>query len=141
MKPHRAQLAKIHIAVKQLGLSDESYRDILFGHFGVDSAAKLTSVQAAVLIDLFTARGFRAKKSPVRQRKRNGSFIAIPSGPAAQTQRKVLAMWNSLGYSPDKLHSRCKTQFGVDRFEWLTDRAALNILITDLKKRQENQQK
>jgi hypothetical protein len=35
----------------------------------------------------------------------------------------------------EKLHSRCKTQFGVDRFEWLTDHHALHVLITDLDKR------
>jgi hypothetical protein len=35
----------------------------------------------------------------------------------------------------DQLHARCKRQFGVDRFEWLTDYQPLHILITDLEHR------
>ena len=44
MPPSKADLAKIHIAKKELGLSDDVYRDILRSRFGKtkDSAAKLT---------------------------------------------------------------------------------------------------
>ena len=47
----------------------------------------------------------------------------------------MLALWNALGYAMDKLHTRVKTQFGVDRFEWLEDVRALHVLITDLQRR------
>ena len=71
-------------------------------------------------------------------KRRDGNFIVIKPGPTAAQQRKVLAMWNSLGYGMDKLHSRCLRQFGVERFEWLTDQRHLHVLITDLEHRQKN---
>lgn len=150
--PDHAKLAKIHIAKKELGLSEESYRDILHLHFQVESAAKLTDRQATVLLNQFKDKGWQSKQPTAgqdsacpRQTKRpshpstnsgrSSRYIEIKPGPAAAQQRKVLALWNALGYAMDKLHTRVKTQFGVDRFEWLEDGHALHVLITDLQHR------
>ena len=134
MPPSKAALAKIHIAKKELGLTDESYRDMLYLHFQVESAKQLDDRQATVLLNTFRAKGWKPKKQTAapRQKRRDGHFIAIQPSPAAAQQRKVLAMWNELGYGMDKLHSRCQRQFGVDRFEWLTEPSHLHVLITDL---------
>jgi len=137
--PTKAQLAKIHIAKKELQLTDDTYRDILALHFKAASAKELTGRQAEQLLDLFRAKGWKPKKGSAPapgQIRRDGNYITIKPGPTAAQQRKVLAMWNSLGYGMDKLHSRCKRQFGVERFEWVTDPHQLHVLITDLKKRQ-----
>lgn len=135
--PSPAALAKIHIAKKELGLTDETYRDMLYLHFQVESAKELDDRQATVLLNTFRLKGWKPKKqtSPPRQKRRDGRFIEIKPGPAAAQQRKVLALWNALGYGMDKLHSRCQRQFGVDRFEWLTDGRHLHVLITDLDQR------
>ncbi len=142
MPPTMAQLAKIHIAKKDLQLTDDVYRDILSLNFkGVQSAKELTVLQADQLLEHFKAKGWKPKKSTAtapRAKRRDGNFIVIHPGPTAKQQRKVLAMWNSLGYGMDKLHSRCKRQFGVDRFEWLTNYQDLHVLITDLNERQES---
>lgn len=138
MKPTRAQLAKIHIAKKELQLTDEIYRDILAVNFKVESARNLTNLQAAQLLEIFRAKGWQPKapKSASEQMPRpKRTYITIKPGPTAAQQRKVLAMWNELGYAMEKLNSRCHRQFGVDRFEWLTDQKALHVLITDLDKR------
>lgn len=140
MPPTQAQLAKIHIAKKELQLADETYRDILALDFKAESAKELTDRQAEQLLDLFRARGWKPKKASSgakRAKRRDGNYIVIKPGPTAAQQRKVLAMWNALGYGMDKLHTRCAKQFGVDRFEWLTDPRHLHILITDLKARQD----
>jgi len=140
MPPTKAQLAKIHIAKKELQLADDTYRDILALNFKAESAKELTDRQAEQLLDLFRARGWKPKKATStapRAKRRDGNYIVIKPGPSAAQQRKVLAMWNALGYGMDKLHIRCAKQFGVDRFEWLTDGGSLHILITDLKKRQD----
>ena len=131
--PTQQQLAQIHIAKKDLALTDDAYRDILRLHFKVESAKALTDRQAVVLINHLKSKGWQPKQ-PTRPRK-NPDYINIQPGPAAKQQRKVLAMWHELGYGMAKLHSRVQTQFGVDRFEWLTDPEALHILITDLAKR------
>lgn len=137
--PSQQQLAKIHIAKKDLALTDDAYRDILLLHFKVQSAKALTDRQAVVLINHFKALGWQPKQ-PTRPRK-NPDYINIQPGPAAKQQRKVLAMWHELGYGMAKLHSRVQTQFGVDRFEWLVDPESLHILITDLAKRIESAKK
>lgn len=134
--PDHAKLAKIHIAKKELALSEEAYRDILWLNFKVESAKELTEQQAQELINLFKAKGWVPKvDGPRGQRKSEGQFIEIKPGPAARQQRKVLALWHELGYDMTKLHTRVKKQFGVDRFEWLEDGQALHILITDLEHR------
>ncbi|HHO49272.1 MAG TPA: regulatory protein GemA [Desulfobacteraceae bacterium] len=134
--PSKKNLAKIHIAKKELGLTDEVYRDILRNRFKVESARDLTDLQAATLLSLFRQRGWRPAigrkaKSDSREKSRSG-YIAIRPGPAARQQRKVLAMWAQLGYEPEKLHGRCKRQFGIERFEWVTEHRDLHVLITDL---------
>ena len=48
--PTKADLAKIHIAKKELGLTDDAYRDLLRGQFKVDSAALLTPGKVARLL-------------------------------------------------------------------------------------------
>lgn len=133
MPPSRSLSAQIHIARKDLALTDDAYRDTLRLNFGVESSKSLTNQQAKALVELFKAKGFRPKP-PTKPRK-NPDFINIPAGPAAKQQRKVLALWHALGYDMDKLHTRVSKQFGVDRFEWLTDHEALHILITDLERR------
>ncbi|MFZ5775088.1 MAG: phage protein GemA/Gp16 family protein [Thermodesulfobacteriota bacterium] len=138
--PSSADLAKIHIAKKELGMDDDAYRTMLHLHFGVESAKDLQPRQVTVLLNQFRAKGWKPRKTTVVKNGRTGAkrkrdnFIEIKPGPAARQQRYALALWNALGYDVDKLHARCKRQFGVDRFEWLEDRD-LFVLITDLRAR------
>ncbi len=132
--PTNAQKAKIHIAKKEIGLSDQVYRDLLLDRYGVESSKYLKDGDVRDLLDHFRALGWRPRKgrgTPGRK-KRDGNYIEIKPGPAARQQRKVLALWNELGYGMAKLHVRCRKQFGVERFEWLTDYRQLHVLITDL---------
>jgi phage gp16-like protein len=57
--PNRNDLAKIHIAKKELGLDDATYRGILWERYHRGSAAELSASQAADLIDLFREKGWR----------------------------------------------------------------------------------
>jgi phage gp16-like protein len=128
-------LAKIHIAKKELALTDEAYRDILRLNFRVGSAKDLSESQARSLIDFFKAKGWVPKPAGNRPVKDKTRFITVKPGPAAKQQRKVLALWHELGYDMAKLHGRVKRQFKVDRFEWLEDSLSLHILISDLQRR------
>jgi len=131
MTPTRAEYAKIHIAVKELGLTDENYRDMLEFNFGVQSAKDLTAAQVAELLDLFRMKGWK----PKLPKRKGDEYITVKPGPAAAQQRKVLALWHALNYPMAALHTRCRKQFGVERFEWLTDNHSLHVLITDLERR------
>lgn len=135
--PKPADLAKIHIAKKELGLTDEAYRDMLHIHFGVSSAKNLLPKQVVVLLNKFRAKGWRPKTNVKNGRKgtaKSANFKEIV-GPDARQKRYILALWNALGYDVAKLDARCKKQFGVERFEWLKDGHDLFVLVTDLRAR------
>jgi phage gp16-like protein len=57
--PNRSELAKIHIAIKELGLDDATYRGVLWDRYHKESAVDLTSRQVADLLDLFRQKGWR----------------------------------------------------------------------------------
>jgi phage gp16-like protein len=137
--PTRADYAKIHIAKKALGMDDDQYRDMLQERYQVRSSRELKPGQVSDLLVHCRRLGVtfkrKVKQGKGQTTKRGRNYIKIKPGPAAKQQRKVLAMWNALGYDVDKLHARVKKQFGVDRFEWLDDHHDLHVLITDLGKR------
>jgi len=133
--PTRADYAKINIACKELGLDKHQ---LLADRYGLQSSKELTGTQTFDLLRHLQSLGWRAKSgrgAPGKADRTRPGYIAIKPGPAAGQQRKVLAMWARLGYAPEKLHERCRRQFGVDRFEWVTEYAHLHVLITDLSKR------
>lgn len=86
--PSRADLAKIHIAKKELGLTDDAYRDLLRERFGKESAAKLTPGQAYRLLEYFKYLGWR----PRYQHRLPGVF----SRPADPQEGKIVALWIEL---------------------------------------------
>jgi phage gp16-like protein len=57
--PTRNELVRIHIAKKELGLDDSSYRAILRDRYRKESSAHLTGSEAEDLIDLFRQKGWR----------------------------------------------------------------------------------
>ena len=134
MPPTKAQTIKIHIAIKELGIDDDTYRDMLAMNFGVLSSTKLGPEEAGVLLALLRAKGWQPKSKQGGKSWGKSQYIKT-SDPQ---QRRVLALWNALGYDMAKLHVRVKKQFGVDRFEWLRDHDALHTLITDLEQRLKN---
>ena len=137
MPPTKAQTIKIHIAIKELGMDDDSYRDLLAVNFGVLSSKDMSPEQAGVLLAILRAKGWQPKAKQGKQSWGGKSQYIQVQDPQ---QRKVLALWNALGYDMDKIHTRVKTQFGVDRFEWLRDYESLRILITDLQQRLEHKE-
>jgi phage gp16-like protein len=128
--PSKADLAKIHIAKKELGLTDEVYRDILSMRFGVNSAAKLTDRQATVLLNTFKAKGWKERKS----KKASTSPMYIDA-----QMRKVVAMWITLGQksvlrnsSDQALQAYVKRMTKRDNLKWC-NRDDLYLLIEGLK--------
>jgi len=107
--PDRKTLAKIHIAKKELNLSDEEYRQILYDCFGVDSSKYLTDEQANMLIAIFVDMGFKPKKKEQKQQPKKYDELGERKGFATPAQlRKIEAMW--------KLVSREKTKQSLDKF-------------------------
>lgn len=80
-------LAKVHVAKKQLGMTDEGYRAMLYGLFEVDSAGNNDRVCGHTRPD----------------------WIEITdSMPHAPVKRQILVIWKKLGYSMGSLDTRVK---------------------------------
>jgi phage gp16-like protein len=125
-----ADLAKIHIAKKALGLDDDTYRALLQRVGGVDSARDLdASARGRVLAEL--RRGGWKPKPP-----RAAASRVLASEPQA---RKIRALWLALfeagavrDPSETALAHYVRRQTGVERLQWLDTRQA-NRAIESLK--------
>lgn len=89
--PHkRAMIAKVHIAKADLGLDEDTYRQIIFDHCGVMSAADASSADLAKVLDHFKAHGWK----PLPAARKAGAVKARPAD--SPMARKARAMWISL---------------------------------------------
>lgn len=57
------ELAKIHIAKKELGMDDDTYRDMLMQIAKVSSAADLSATGRAKVLEHLKSKGFKGKKT------------------------------------------------------------------------------
>lgn len=126
MPPTRAQLAKIHIAKKELGISDEIYRDILHVNFHVESSSKLNRFSAEKLLTLFKTKGWKPKAS-----KKKGHSPKLKDS----QQRKVQALWITLAKagvvrngSDIALQKYVKRLTGLDNLQWCGDAECYQLI-------------
>ncbi len=92
------QKARIHIAIAELKLSDEQYRDILFVNFkGATSCAGLSYRQAEALIGIFKRLGWKPKRP--RREKTPANVTRL----ASKSQKwKIEELEELLGWDADK---------------------------------------
>ncbi len=133
--PSKADYAKIHIAKQELGLDDETYRDVLKWKFNVSSSKDLKPRQVIVLLNHFKARGWKPKAA--RKAKPQQSRSKMASDPQS---KKIRALWITMHQeglvknpSETALARYIKRMTGVDRLEWCTS-AQKHRLIEALKK-------
>ena len=135
---------KIEIARKQLpDMTEEAFRDLLRGEFGVSSRKEMSVKQLSRLVDIFARRGvvFVKPKSsrPIPPEARRADWIEVTdSMPYARERRQILAIWRRLGYTMDSLDTRVKRAFGVECFEWLQDGKQISTLLSDLQRREKS---
>lgn len=120
--PTNGNLAKIHIAKKDLGLTDEAYRDIIAINFpGKSSAKALTKAEQGRLLDLFRARGWQSK-GPARKGRK--PFAQTPSGTPplrGELIKKIEAHLTLRGLHWNYAHAMAKRICKVERVEWCDD--------------------
>ena len=107
----RSLLARVHIAAKELGLDEETYRTVLDRCAGVSSAAEATDAQLDLVLAEFRRLGWKP-----RRRKSAKPYV-----------RKIWAMWGELvrrgiwrNRRRSSLRAFVKRQTGIDNPEWLT---------------------
>lgn len=119
-----AMLAKVHIAKKDLGLDDDTYRAVLQRVTGLTSAAKCSDAQLEAVLAHFKAEGFKAV-SKARSKP-------VSSTPHAAKIRSLWISLYELGLIADAseraLAAFVKRQAKVDRLEWLTPAQAYKVI-------------
>ncbi|QCI65541.1 gp16 family protein [Phreatobacter stygius] len=121
----RALLAKIHIARRDLGLDEASYRALLAAETAKHSAADCDRAELARVVARFERLGWRSKV---------GGGMAGPTASAKRHVRKVFALWTDLGRlgalddgSRSALGAFVKRMAGVDEPEWLDVAGATGV--------------
>lgn len=120
----RAELAKIHLAKKQLGLSDADYRAVLWAIGRVESSADLDDHGRRKLIAHFESRGF--KPAPPRRVKTRPQ--ARPAADKAALLAKLDAQLAEAGRPRAYADAIAMSRFKVARVEWLGDAQLYKIV-------------
>jgi hypothetical protein len=117
-------LAKVHIARKQLCLSDDQYEAVLRG-FGVTSARELTIPQLEDLVKYFRRLGFR----PIKAR-----WLKPPD--ERPTDDQIIALWkrareiaSEIDGGTARLQGVVRKICGVNILEWCRDGDRLERLL------------
>jgi phage gp16-like protein len=106
----KTMLAKIHVAKKDLGLSDDAYRAILAEVGGGESAGDLDLGGLNDVLFHMQKLGFEPKRS-----KKTGS---LPEAKAGQIKR-IWAQCYSMGRPvPAYADGMAKKMFGIARIQW-----------------------
>ncbi|HSH71582.1 MAG TPA: regulatory protein GemA [Methylophilaceae bacterium] len=126
-KLRNSELAQIHIAIKQLGIDDDTYRSILWTVARVSSAKDLDFHQRKQLLEHFKSKGWKARP-PVKAK------AARPLSTDPQHQM-IRGLWLELHElkavldpSEAAIQRFIKNQKRVDRIEWLKDNQASDII-------------
>lgn len=114
-----ADLAKIHLAKKTLGMTDEDYRTMLQAQTGHSSASKLNHAQRLKVLAHMQTMGFRPKagKAPRRPKRPTPAADRLP------LVRRIRAQLISLDRKPDEYADGiARKMFGgqIQFFEWCT---------------------
>jgi phage gp16-like protein len=110
----KTQLAKIHIAKKALGLTEEQYRDILWCQCHVRSAASLTQAQAQDLLRHFQRLGWHPTRRTHPPRFDDLGYRLHMATPAQL--RKIEALWMAVARTKTEAALRLflHRRFGLD---------------------------
>lgn len=131
MPPTNSEYAMINIACKELSI--DKY-NLIADMFGLESTKELNRQQTEELLRHLKLQGWTPKASKTsKPNNRRKNYIHIPENtPHAAFKKKILIMWKALGWKVSGIDTRCKTQFGVEKFVWIKREEQLKTLARDL---------
>jgi phage gp16-like protein len=119
-------LAAIHVAKKNLGLDESTYRDFLFATTGHRSAADLSDGQLQQVIELLRKRGFKRTPAEEKRSRRMADNRQLAM---------IRGLWRKLRYAgaladPSERHLSAfvKKMTGIERPEWLAPEEAIAVI-------------
>ena len=136
-------LAKVHIAKKDIDVSDYAYEEILDCQFGVLSAAQLTIGELEELVRYFEQRGWtgnshrRAKAAMATERGSATGYGRRRMAKSAQVEalrERIMQIAWGLENGEKRLQGLLEKICEVERLEWCWDVARLKQLLATFKK-------
>lgn len=110
MSRRNQQLSKIHIAKKDLGLDDETYRALLSRITGQSSAKDLSPLLVAKVLQEFERLGWQPKQGRAKPK---------PAADKAKLVSKIEAQLAEAGRPWEYGDGLAKRLYQVERLEWL----------------------
>lgn len=136
MKPARdarqSLLAQIHIAKKQLGLSEPEYRDLLTSATGKSSSSLMNANELGRVIEAMVKAGFKQafKGAP----RASGDAREVKNS-TRKVVRLIFGLWTELAHrgviengSRQALFAFVKRQTDVDHPDWLDNKQASSVV-------------
>lgn len=115
-----ADLKKIHVALRQLGLTDADHRALVQQLHGVDSSAKLNARQRGQYLGHLRKLGF--KPAPPKVKPKTPIDRQLDTSPQMQKARAIWLMLSEIGVVRDPSETALvawgKRQYGVDALQW-----------------------
>ena len=115
MNTKKILMAKIHIAKKDLGLDDGTYRDVLWRVTGKRSCKDMTIAQLQDVVKDMEKSGFKPKAVP-----KHGKKPAVV-GRRAPLMDKIEAMLADMSLHWNYAHGMADSMFKIKRLQWLND--------------------
>lgn len=131
------QIALLHVAKAQLGLSEELYREML-GSVGVYSSVQLNTKQYNDLMSRLESGGFRVVGGANGTSRRNeiqGHHLSSPE--RKRLLGKIDKLVEAMNLSPTYALGIARRMWGVDKLTWCTPqqlRAVVAALVVKQKK-------
>ena len=115
----RAELAKIHIAMKQLGLDRDTYEAMLWTIARVRSAGDLNAEGRHQVLEHLKSRGFTPVKRAVKPAAKLGVKPQVPADRQAQVS-KIEALLADAGRPWEYVETMAKRMCRVDALRFCT---------------------
>lgn len=111
-------LAKIHIGRKQLGMDDQTYRELLRSVAGVESAADLDAQGRGKVLAHLAKSGFKTSSKPGRGFAGKPDFKKLEGTGKLAMIRKIEAYLAEAKRPWSYAHGMAKRMFKVERVQW-----------------------
>jgi phage gp16-like protein len=117
----RSAIAQIHIAKKQLGMDDDSYRQLLSDTTGKTSCSQLQIGELYQVLAMLKKCGFKARK-PSHGKRPN------PGASKAALMSKIEAQLADSGKHWNYAHAMAQRMFKVEKVDWCDARQLRKIV-------------
>lgn len=128
------ELAQIHIAKKELGLEEDTYRDMLWTIGRVRSSGDLDHAGRRRVLEHLASRGWINKKASAPRKPNEWAFIDTAAQDKRPLLRKICVQCRELGVGKEYAEGVAKRQHGIDRKLEMMSYGELWILVGALER-------